>query len=242
METGKDGRDQEERNSPADPDLSPPKHGMSGGNLLGFFFVLLLVLLLMVWLAFSPSSDGQANLRMADVLLALIAAVAGVWVVGGVFNLSWGGAKDIGIRAAGGAGMIFAVLLLRPFSGSDDFSECDFAQRIPFDADISALLVLAENKIGLKVNSADLEKLLRFNPSNVVGSELTLCENDPRFWNTDKTTAIEKALREIARRSSSCLTLSGPDESETLTLSLSGVGLTEDRSQNGERIIYRCRS
>jgi hypothetical protein len=77
---------------------------------VGVLLVLLIVQLLTVG---APPGTGLAVL--ADFLLGLVAATAGVWVLGGAFNVE-GNVSGFSVKAAGGIALLFLVtFVLRLF-------------------------------------------------------------------------------------------------------------------------------
>lgn len=221
-------------------DLMPPRYGMSRGTLQGLGVVFALLIVLFVVLNFSVRPDHKSTLRSADLLAAIIVAVTGVWVVGGMFSLG-SAIKDVGIKAVGGVAVIFALLYMEPFSRSEDNVSFDYSTDVPFDGNIGDILQIAQREMSnLAIPSESLDKLLDFNPLTIDGNALQLHANEPKAWDVDRTPAIEKVLREIVFRSSSCLSLAGPDAKGKLTLLLHETKVREDRSKNGVRKIFRC--
>ncbi|MDA7428951.1 hypothetical protein PGB28_10835 [Primorskyibacter aestuariivivens] len=150
-----------------------PKGGFSKGakqaawicaGLLGVLFVILFVI-------GAPAGTGQAV--FADMLIGLIFAVAGVWVVGGMIEFS-SKLYDVGVKAGGGIAILLLVTFyIRPVYGASGTVLYDVNIPLGPDSTIEQVVATFETEfhgqvgdaIQLKIAKDIRYKVLRFRPA-----------------------------------------------------------------------------
>ena len=91
-----------------------PRGGFSKGTRWGLAVCAVLVLLLFLSIHFLGAAPGTAQAVLADALLGLLLAVAGVWVVGGIIELHTT-LYDVSVKAGGGIAIVLLVAVsVRP--------------------------------------------------------------------------------------------------------------------------------
>ncbi len=103
-------------------DLQPPKQGFSRGTVQGLIVCVPLLLILLLTTLFK-SIEPQSGLAVTlDFVAGFVAAVAVVWVIGGLFEFQ-GRIFDISVKAAGGAAvLLFLVAWVRPYYNSANYA------------------------------------------------------------------------------------------------------------------------
>ena len=163
-------KDDGKRPKPAAWTYIRPRGGFSKGTRQGLWVcaVLLALLFVNVFLFGTPPETAQAVL--ADVVLGLLIAVAGVWVVGGMIELD-STLGDIGIKVGGGVAILLcATFYVRPiYFASGQSSHAESITLAPW-ATIAPIITEYEgqfsrrepNAIHLKVPDDIREKVLNF--------------------------------------------------------------------------------
>ena len=169
-----------------------PSGGFTKGTLQGIKLCAGLLLLLFLTVFVLGAPPGTAQAVVADVLLGLLLAVAGVWVVGGMIEFD-STVKDVSIKAGGG----IAILLLSVFYFSPFYSaakvQVSHIENYKLNSWATVAIILDEfqmqfrqderDAINIHIPSNIAQKVLRFRP-DPVGNEIVykdqwsfLCRN-----------------------------------------------------------------
>ena len=167
------GRDTKERPHSAVWTYLNPQGGFSKGTCQGLLVcaVLLGLLCLLVFAFGAQPSTPKAV--VADVVTGLFVAVAGVWVVGGIFVLN-SKVCDLSVKASGGVAIIlFVAFYLRPMylaSGHVDYMESiefgkEATMEILLDTYDGQFYRQEANAIHIVLPKPIREKVLNFRPA-----------------------------------------------------------------------------
>ncbi|MCF4165157.1 hypothetical protein L2U69_05840 [Zavarzinia compransoris] len=218
----------------------PPRHGFSEGTKKGLRATAwLLGVLVLIVLADHFVTGARLDV-VADLVFALIVAVAGVWVVGGMVTIK-SEAFDLGLKAGGGMALLLVfTIFVKPFSATDGVVAHDVVFVVDPDGEISSIVDEAIADLpGLEISTADLAILRQFNP-NRSRLPIEFAADEPKLWHFDKTPAMLKILRDVVKRSKSCLTLEEPDGKERFRLTVNRERVVAETVGGGRR-IYRCK-
>lgn len=218
-----------------------PRGGFSKGTRQGVWVCAVLLALLFLTIFVFSAPPGTAQAVFADVVLGLLIAVAGVWVVGGMIELD-STLYDIGIKAGGGiAILLFVTLYFRPIYFSSGQVKYDENHELGKWGTIGIILTHYEkqfsqherNAIHLQIPDDIREKVLNFraDPTNI---EAVYNAN----WGVLRRNPKLRILDEIEKRQE-CLFFEEEDDKVVVKLQDDKLKI-QKRPEDGAT-IYLCK-
>ncbi|MGP6089313.1 hypothetical protein [Antarctobacter jejuensis] len=153
--------------------LNVPKDGMPRGVVHGMIVTAILLAVLFVVLFVMDAAPGTTQAIYADLIMALTLAVAGVWVVGGLVEISstiW----DVTLKATGGVAIIlFVAIYVRPIYHANGAARHAESATLPAWGTMEQILSGYEadfhagkpGAIRISLPEAQREKILNFHPA-----------------------------------------------------------------------------
>ncbi len=217
------------------------KRGFSKGTVQGLVVCAVLLVLLTLFIYVLGVPPGTAKATLADALLGLLIAVAGVWVVGGMIKIKTS-LYGIDLKAFGGIAILLVVVLyFRPFYGAS--GQAEYADSITLDPcdTIGTIISFYEDQFGVQKEdgiqfeiSEDIRKKVMNFRAYKPGSKVVYQAN----WGFPRRNPVLRILDQIEDRQK-CLKFK--EEGNKIVVELNDNQLKLEKFSGCDEEIYVCK-